>query len=113
MAQELKRKKSHKDKKSKSVESAEKKQKQSKWVFEQLKKSDRETVDSFLEKNMIRLTQADATYDINPIMKFKHANFPKQLRKSLEKFPAPTFIQSVTWPPILKGEDLVVRNIFI
>jgi ATP-dependent RNA helicase DBP3 len=65
-------------------------------------------ITEFLTKNEIIVTELDnKPYDVTPILKFKQAGFPKVLRKTLEKFPAPSPIQSVTWPPILKGRDMV------
>ncbi|KAJ3047490.1 RNA-dependent ATPase [Rhizophlyctis rosea] len=62
-------------------------------------------IDSFLSTNAIEVTGSGAR--LRPILKFDQASFPPDLHAALATFPAPTSIQSVTWPPILSGRDLV------
>ncbi|KAJ3090847.1 RNA-dependent ATPase [Physocladia obscura] len=64
-----------------------------------------EIVTTFLSDNSISIGNSDDT--LKPILDFTHACFPKEITKLLCEFPKPTFIQSVTWPPILTGRDLV------
>ncbi|KAI9350215.1 P-loop containing nucleoside triphosphate hydrolase protein [Obelidium mucronatum] len=64
------------------------------------------SVAAFLEANAIAIGNLDND-NAKPIMDFKDANFPQKMEKILCEFPKPTFIQSVTWPPILHGRDLV------
>ncbi|KAJ3082554.1 RNA-dependent ATPase [Rhizoclosmatium hyalinum] len=64
-------------------------------------------VKAFLDENSIAIGNLDNPEAAKPIMQFKAANFPEKMTKILCEFPKPTFIQSVTWPPILLGRDLV------
>ncbi|KAJ3002234.1 UNVERIFIED_CONTAM: RNA-dependent ATPase [Siphonaria sp. JEL0065] len=63
-------------------------------------------VATFLEANAIAIGNLD-NKNAKPVMKFEDANFPQKMEEILKEFPKPTFIQSVTWPPILHGRDLV------
>ncbi|KAI8617078.1 P-loop containing nucleoside triphosphate hydrolase protein [Chytriomyces sp. MP71] len=62
---------------------------------------------TFLETNAINVSNADEGLASKPILDFASAGFPSDLVKILNEFPKPTAIQSVTWPPILLGRDLV------
>ncbi|KAJ3409221.1 RNA-dependent ATPase [Chytridiales sp. JEL 0842] len=62
-------------------------------------------IDDFLKSNSITLENAADCG--RPILEFKQAGFPADLENALSQYPKPTFIQSVTWPPILKGRDLI------
>ncbi|KAJ3068543.1 hypothetical protein HDU98_008297 [Podochytrium sp. JEL0797] len=64
------------------------------------------TVSAFMDANAIAVGNLDQD-TAKPIMDFKDAAFPKRIEDLLCVFPKPTFIQSVTWPPILQGRDLV------
>lgn len=75
---------------------------------EERKKLKAETNQKFLDTNEIRITSLDnKPYHIDPIFKFKSGKFPEALLKALSAFEKPTPIQSVAWPPILAGNDLV------
>ncbi|KAJ1341568.1 hypothetical protein BSLG_003841 [Batrachochytrium salamandrivorans] len=78
------------------------------WTFKETVKVPESTISEFLSANTIRITSLnDQPFSVQPILQFKQANFPAKLHSILAEFPAPTFIQSVTWPPILQGRDLV------
>ncbi|KAJ3046240.1 RNA-dependent ATPase [Rhizophlyctis rosea] len=70
-----------------------------------LKALPKSEIDTFLTKNTIEVTGSGPHH--RPILQFSQASFPADLHKALSTFPAPTSIQSVTWPPILSGRDLV------
>ncbi|KAJ3007923.1 RNA-dependent ATPase [Thoreauomyces humboldtii] len=61
------------------------------------------TVDAFYTKNEVEVTGDDH----RPILEFAQAGLPDDLARSLASFPAPTVIQSVCWPAILSGRDMV------
>ncbi|KAJ3331646.1 RNA-dependent ATPase [Blyttiomyces sp. JEL0837] len=63
-------------------------------------------VEEFLSTQTIAVTNCPEK-GTRPITDFKQAGFPKELEALLCEFPKPTAIQSVTWPPILTGRDLV------
>ncbi|KAJ3346187.1 RNA-dependent ATPase, partial [Kappamyces sp. JEL0680] len=78
------------------------------WVYRESALLDKDTISAFLKKNAIKMTNLEGRdVDIQPILSFDQAGFPSQLHKDLAVFPAPTPIQSVSWPPLLKGQDLV------
>jgi ATP-dependent RNA helicase DBP3 len=65
-------------------------------------------IEQFLKENHIQMTNLKGEkMDIQPILSFDQAKFPPQLHKDLSVFPKPTPIQSVSWPPLLDGRDLV------
>ncbi|KAJ3249511.1 RNA-dependent ATPase [Chytriomyces hyalinus] len=64
------------------------------------------TIAAFLESNAINVSNC-TDKGSRPILDFKAAQFPDHLTKLLCEFPKPTAIQSVTWPPVLLGRDLV------
>ena len=51
----------------------------------------------------------DLTLSINPILSFKSIKkqLTKDINENLKKFKSPTPIQSVSWPLLLEGKDLV------
>lgn len=59
----------------------------------------------FLKKNEISLKPIDAS--LKPILKFNQVDFPTEISQVLAGFENPTPIQSVSWPPILSGKDLI------
>ncbi|KAI9206184.1 P-loop containing nucleoside triphosphate hydrolase protein [Polychytrium aggregatum] len=64
------------------------------------------SIQSFLDDNSVTLMgTGEGIY--RPIIKFAHAGFPKELSSELEAFPKPTCIQSIAWPGVLSGRDLV------
>ncbi|KAJ3278063.1 RNA-dependent ATPase [Borealophlyctis nickersoniae] len=67
------------------------------------------TITSFLTTNQINITNPDSstTSTLRPILEFSQASFPAALQTALSTFAKPTPIQSVTWPIILSGRDLV------
>jgi hypothetical protein len=85
---EKKRKKTKEPKtKIETIEKKGKKEKKAKtgiWTFEENEIISKQIVDQFLELNEIRITRNNEKFDINPILKFKQAGFPRVLRKSLE-----------------------------
>ncbi|KAI8910241.1 P-loop containing nucleoside triphosphate hydrolase protein [Gorgonomyces haynaldii] len=98
--------KSHKRKKEKKQKKEKKADKDEERPSKKVKTVTKD-VDSFLKEHEIQITTLDGKpFEVDPIMDFDEAEFPKKLRKALV-FDKPTPIQSVTWPPILKGRDLV------
>lgn len=78
-----------------------------KWVYHPSKKTlklEDEVVEEFLTSNEITITPKN---DFKPILKFDHVKFPETISNALSSFDKPTAIQSVTWPPILSGRDLI------
>ncbi|KAJ3331647.1 hypothetical protein HDU76_002605 [Blyttiomyces sp. JEL0837] len=63
-------------------------------------------VEEFLSTHTIVVTNCPDKAT-RPITDFKQAGFPKELETLLCEFLKPTAIQSVTWPPMLTGRDLV------
>lgn len=105
----LKKHKSDKDRKDKKDKKSKSSAKASTglWSYVQAETIALEIITAFLEKNEILITFDNKPHELQPILEFKQAGFPTQLTETLEEFPAPTLIQSVTWPPILQGRDLV------
>jgi ATP-dependent RNA helicase DBP3 len=114
-------KKLRKEKKRASKEAADKKQSKKarvdetesdaktsdKWIYHPSKKSlmlDDAVISDFLSSNEITITPKN---DFKPILKFSHVDFPQNMSSALSGFEKPTAIQSVTWPPILSGRDLI------
>ncbi|KAJ3322233.1 RNA-dependent ATPase [Boothiomyces sp. JEL0866] len=78
------------------------------WKYQESEAISKESISKFLEKNEIAITSLDGkNVDIQPIFEFSQANFPEILSKDLKVFPKPTPIQSVTWPPLFNGKDIV------
>jgi ATP-dependent RNA helicase DBP3 len=78
-----------------------------KWVFSQKEKSTSKIAE-FLKVNEIRITNLqNQDENVTPILKFSDVSFPALLVQDLARFEKPTFIQSVSWPPLLQGRDLV------
>lgn len=78
------------------------------WTFQDGEILDASIIKKFLDENSIKMTnlRGDAM-DIQPILSFEQARFPQQLYKDLSVFSKPTPIQSVAWPPLLQGRDMV------
>lgn len=78
-----------------------------KWIYRPSKKNlkvDDAVINDFLSSNEITITPKN---DFKPILKFDHVKFPPAMSSVLSGFDKPTAIQSVTWPPILSGRDLI------
>ena len=63
--------------------------------------------ESFLKKHSITISnqlQGDA---VVPVTSFDQLNIPDGLRGAFTGFKEPTPIQACTWPPALKGKDVV------
>ena len=85
-----------------------KKSKSSKYEYiqsEELNQVSNEIVSAFLKKEEITIQPMDA--NLKPILAFDQVHFPKRISKFLNNFEKPTSIQSVSWPPILSGKDLI------
>lgn len=66
-----------------------------------------EDAETFLRKHSITIsnqTQGDA---VVPVTSFNQLNIPDDLRGAFSGFKEPTPIQACTWPPALKGKDVV------
>jgi ATP-dependent RNA helicase DBP3 len=64
-----------------------------------------ETIQTFLEKNTITI---DPMHDsLKPIFEFDQVSLPCHVTSALQAFTRPTPIQSVTWPPLLSGRDII------
>ena len=114
--QQRKDKKKHKkDKKRKELESEEdpngskKAKKGDTGSLVQNQANSASSISEFMAENKVAVTGLDGKpYAVQPIFEFAQAAFPPKLNDALiSAFSKPTFIQSVTWPPILKGQDLV------
>ncbi|KAF8060925.1 DEAD-domain-containing protein [Lyophyllum atratum] len=64
-------------------------------------------VKQFLEKHSITIHTPDDTPPTVPVISFAQLDIPSELSKSFEGFKEPTPVQACTWPPALKGLDVV------
>ncbi|KAF5377167.1 hypothetical protein D9615_006435 [Tricholomella constricta] len=64
-------------------------------------------VEAFLEKNSITIHTPGDTPPTVPVLSFAQLDIPSELRSSFKGFKEPTPIQSCTWPPALKGLDVI------
>ncbi|KAJ3202784.1 RNA-dependent ATPase [Entophlyctis luteolus] len=74
------------------------------WTFAPVR-SDERAAAKFLVEHAIAVSNCDPS--LAPILTFAAARFPDKIAAALTAFPNPTHIQSVTWPPLLTGRDLV------
>ena len=81
---------------------------ENRWTFKQ-KQLALPKIEKHLSKHFIKVTDwndKDLT-SIVPIRKFTEVEFPEKLTRDLTKFKKPTDIQSVSWPVLFQGRDMV------
>jgi hypothetical protein len=64
-------------------------------------------IEEYLQSNSITLTAAKNGSSIKPVLNFDQLQIPPELKASLSGFQSPTPIQACSWPPALKGQDVV------
>ncbi|KAG5352680.1 ATP-dependent RNA helicase DBP3 [Termitomyces sp. J132] len=64
-------------------------------------------VSAFLEKHSITINTPDNTLPMVPVLAFTQLDIPPELQVSFKGFKEPSPIQACTWPPALKGLDVV------
>ncbi|KAG6919479.1 hypothetical protein DXG01_005738 [Tephrocybe rancida] len=64
-------------------------------------------VAAFLEKHSITINTPDDTPPTVPVLAFTQLDIPSELQTSFKGFKEPSPIQACTWPPALKGLDVV------
>ncbi|KAG6845281.1 hypothetical protein H0H87_011432 [Tephrocybe sp. NHM501043] len=64
-------------------------------------------VDAFLEKYSITINTPNDTTPTVPVLAFTQLDIPSELQVSFKGFKEPSPIQACTWPPALKGLDVV------
>ncbi|KAG1874077.1 P-loop containing nucleoside triphosphate hydrolase protein [Suillus tomentosus] len=63
--------------------------------------------EAFLEKHNITISTQTNSDAVVPVISFDQLNIPDGLRGAFTGFNEPTPIQACTWPPALKGKDVV------
>ncbi|KAG2345414.1 DEAD-domain-containing protein [Suillus weaverae] len=63
--------------------------------------------EAFLEKHNITISTQTNSDAVVPVISFDQLNIPDSLRGAFTGFNEPTPIQACTWPPALKGKDVV------
>ncbi|KAG2160241.1 P-loop containing nucleoside triphosphate hydrolase protein [Suillus bovinus] len=63
--------------------------------------------EAFLEKHNITISTQTNSDAVIPVISFDQLNIPDGLRGAFTGFNEPTPIQACTWPPALKGKDVV------
>lgn len=63
--------------------------------------------EAFLEKHNITISTQTNSDAVVPVISFDQLNIPNGLRGAFTGFNEPTPIQACTWPPALKGKDVV------
>ncbi|KAG2364726.1 P-loop containing nucleoside triphosphate hydrolase protein [Suillus spraguei] len=63
--------------------------------------------EAFLAKHSITISTQTNSDAVVPVISFDQLNIPDGLRGALTGFNEPTPIQACTWPPALKGKDVV------
>lgn len=63
--------------------------------------------EAFLEKHSITISTQTDSDAVVPVISFDQLNIPDGLRGAFTGFNEPTPIQACTWPPALKGKDVV------
>ncbi|KAG6831624.1 hypothetical protein H0H92_008701 [Tricholoma furcatifolium] len=64
-------------------------------------------VNAFLEKHSITINTPNDTPTTVPVLSFAQLDIPSELQVSFKGFKEPSPIQACTWPPALKGLDVV------
>jgi ATP-dependent RNA helicase DBP3 len=66
-----------------------------------------EDVAAFLEKHSITIHTPAGAPECVPALSFDQLSVPEELRSAFDGFKEPTPIQACTWPPAMKGLDVV------
>lgn len=64
-------------------------------------------IEEYLQSNSITLTAAKNGLPIKPVISFDQLQIPPELKTALSDFQNPTPIQACSWPPALRGQDVV------
>lgn len=64
-------------------------------------------IEEYLQSNSITLTAAKNGPSIKPVLTFDQLQIPPELKAALSGFQNPTPVQACSWPPALKGQDVV------
>ena len=64
-------------------------------------------IEEYLQSNSITLTTAKNGLPIKPVISFDQLQIPPELKTALSDFQNPTPIQACSWPPALRGQDVV------
>jgi hypothetical protein len=64
-------------------------------------------IEEYLQSNSISLTAAKGAPSIKPVLSFEKLQIPLELKAALSGFQHPTPIQACSWPPALRGQDVV------
>jgi len=63
-------------------------------------------VDAFYKENDVAV-EDPKTMNLRPLLSFSHVEFEPEIQSDIAKFPKPTPIQSVSWPYLLSGRDVI------
>ncbi|KAH7911818.1 DEAD-domain-containing protein [Hygrophoropsis aurantiaca] len=63
--------------------------------------------EAFLKKHSITIHTPPNSETVSPVVSFEQLDIPSSLRPAFSGFKEPTPIQACTWPPALKGHDVV------
>lgn len=73
---------------------------------EELSSVPQSEIDSFFKENEV--TVKDPTnLNLRPLLSFEHISLTSEIQQEISKFPKPTPIQSVSWPYLLAGKDVI------
>ncbi|CCE63333.1 hypothetical protein TPHA_0E02410 [Tetrapisispora phaffii CBS 4417] len=63
-------------------------------------------IDTFYEENEVTVDD-NGSSKLRPLLSFNHVKLNKKIQDEISKFPKPTPIQSVSWPYLLTGRDVI------
>lgn len=63
-------------------------------------------VDQFFSDNEVKVEDPSES-SLRPLLSFDHIKLDKKIQTQIAKFPKPTPIQSVAWPYLLSGKDVI------
>lgn len=66
----------------------------------------KEDIDVFFKENEL-VVDDQLNSNLQPLLEFSHISLCDDIQKELSKFPKPTPIQSVSWPYLLSGRDVI------
>ncbi|KAH9949528.1 P-loop containing nucleoside triphosphate hydrolase protein [Amylocystis lapponica] len=64
-------------------------------------------IEAFLAKHSITIHSSNDVEQVMPIIRFDQLDIPAELRSAFAGFKEPSPIQACSWPPALKGRDVV------
>lgn len=73
---------------------------------EELSSVPQSEIDSFFKENEVTVKDP-ANLNLRPLLSFEHISLTSEIQQEISKFPKPTPIQSVSWPYLLAGKDVI------